>query len=253
MKVFKILSIIFLNFASFACIPVGQDSHQEPIQNTTDNPKEQQPSQLATMHVRVQELEEEMNQLKGQIDTLQEAFKTGKMPGQPDDESSDNSLSTRVNDLEVALEEVRRKVGITSGSLNSISTENNYANTDHQVAKNISELRFFFQDKKYQAVISNADNLSKTATKTQKSEIEFMKGQSSFHLGDYTNAALQLDQFVKSKPRSKDDLAQAKLYLGDCFKKLGDHKTAKIYYSDVKNNYKNSKFASQARQRLTGI
>lgn len=256
---FGILNIITL----IGCVPVGGPTIEKDVVEMKNRVgslestlNKTTSAQLATTSAKAQNLEEEVNRLKGRMDTLEVAMKTGSIPGSVEDEfSQPTSLPARVKELESIVNMLQNKYSSAPQAKQKdvLITPNKPAATTTQVIVGINGLRNAFTKKKYSFIIANAGFALKNAESKDKAEIIYLKARSHHFKNQTREAALLFDEFIKSKPTNKNDIAQAKLYLGDCFKKLGDKKTAKIYYQEVKTGFKNTIYSKAAQRRLTNI
>lgn len=264
----KASAYVALMIGSLACVPVGGPKIQNDVVEmknrmgsleSTVNRKTS--TQIAAATAKIFDLEQEVNRLKGKVDTLEVALKTGAMPGTVVDEfSAPTSLPSRVKELEEIVDQLQNKTSSVSAKNSSRLAHSKKAPTTAPAAVAVSSakvslksLNTAFKKKNYSLVIDQADEVINTSKGHVKSEALYLKARSSHFTNKTREAALLFDAFINSKPKNKDDIAQAKLYLGDCFKKLGDMKTAKIYYKEVENNFKGTVYSKAAKKRLTKI
>ena len=171
------------------------------------------------------------------------------MPGQPDDDgpSMAKKLVAIIERLEVVEENQRNIMKLQEKS--SKLTKKPKASKRKQ-AKTVDALKKAFADKRYRHVKEDAPSVIKKYKKgtTNRKDSQYMYAESLYKLGDIKNAALEFDEYLKSKPKKK--IAHANLRLGDCFRHLGEPATAKIYYDEIVSSYRNSEEAKLAEKRL---
>lgn len=202
---------------------------------------------IASTQADMDRLVRDIQLLKGEIDTLKNALRTGVVPGEEGGVAEGvtlQSLAERVESVEqaqVELLEALGKAGIKKGKK---ATRVGAAST--------KELQEAFDAKKFKSVIEDAAEVIKKESGESKSEAKYLWAEAYFKLGKMRDAALKYNDLLDSKP-SKEMTATVKMRLGDCFRNLGDNATAKIYYEELISDFPSSDEAEKAKERLAEL
>ena len=201
---------------------------------------------LASISTKLEKQTLEIQKLKGDIDSLKVGVRTGQLPGQdPEQDSVAKTLSsilTRLNKVELNQKEIVAVIEKDSKPKSKSSPK----------IKSLKNLRIAFANKKYKDVIASSSFVyKKMKSKTSKLEVIYIEAESLYQLGQIRESALKFNEYLEMKP--KYNIAKVKNRLGDCFRRLGDKSTAKLYYQEVVNDYKGSKDAKIAKERLAKL
>lgn len=202
---------------------------------------------IASTQADMDRLVRDIQLLKGEIDTLKNALRTGVVPGEEGGVAEGVTLQTlaeRVESVEqaqVELLEALGKAGIKKGKK---ATRVGAAST--------KELQEAFDAKKFKSVVEDAAEVIKKETGESKAEAKYLWAEAYFKLGKMRDAALKYNDLLDSKP-SKEMMATVKMRLGDCFRNLGDNATAKIYYEELISDFPSSDEAEKAKERLAEL
>lgn len=205
---------------------------------------------LASNHAELERMNHEMQQIRGEIDSLKVGVSTGQMPGR---ENQPNSvagqlgrLSDRLDDLEQTQEELLE--ALKKAGLGKSNAKKNSGNS--KKISNVGDLQGAFDDKKYKQVIEEGPRLATTGSSADKEKARFLTAEALFKLGKMREAVLKYSEFVESHPSPKL-VPIVKMRLGDCFRHLGDKTTAQIYYEELIKEFPDSDEAGKAKERLS--
>ena len=224
---------------------------QNELKITDNSLKSSSNRRAANTNTKMERLGIDIQKMKGEIDAIRVGVVTGQLPGQTDDEGPSMAkklvaVIERIEDLEKQQKKLLDIIEKSSKkSAKSAKTKKN-----RKSSKSFKSLNSAFKDKRYRHVKEDAPKVIrkyKKGTKNRK-EAQFIFAESLYKLGDIKSAALEFDEYLKSKPKSK--IAHANLRLGDCFRHLGEPATAKIYYDELLASYGKSSEAKIAQERL---
>ena len=203
---------------------------------------------IASTNTRIERLKRDIQLIRGELGTLKVGIITGQLPGAGSQEEgsiaqSIDQIILRLDDLE-ATQKTLKKIADNKKNPENIHSE--------AVIITIEELRKAFQQKKYQTVIADGpQRLKKETKKRKKEEVSFLIAESLYKIGNLREAALKFNDYLEMSPAK--NIAHTKLRLGDCFRHLGDKKTASVYYEQLISEHPKSNAAKRAAKRLENI
>ena len=222
---------------------------QNDLKTSDNSLKSTSNQRAANTNTKLERVTIEMQKMKGEIDALRVGVITGQLPGQVEDEgpSMAKKLLAVIERLE-ALEEQQKKILDVIDKAGESKKKKD--KKDRKTSKSIKQLEQAFTDKRYRHVKEDGPDVIKLYKKGTKNrhDAQFFFAESLYKLGDIKSAALEFDEYLKSKPKTR--LAHANLRLGDCFRHLGDSATAKIYYDELVQSFGSSDEAKIAQERL---
>lgn len=210
---------------------------------------------IASGNVKVEQLQQELQRLKGEMDGLKVGVKTGKIPG---DNSTEPSLSDRIDEFSAHLDELEATQAELLEAVKALESSKSKKSQKPQKSQSskgaegatLSKVRTAFNKKDYKYVIDNGEQvLAKEKSGKQKEEIIYFQAESLFHENKLRDAALKYNDLLDIKP-TKDRVAHAKMRLGDCFRQLGDNATAKLYYEELVSQFPDKPEGRKAKERL---
>lgn len=220
------------------------DSSDKSLKNVSNK-------RAANANTRMERISIDIQKIKGELDALRVGVVTGQLPGQTDDDgpSMAKKLSAVIERLEAVEENQRKVLEVIEKSSKSVKSKSSKSKGRKSIGT-LSGIRAAFKDKRYRHVKEDAPKVIRKFKKGTKNrrEVQYLYAESLYKLGDIKNAALEFDEYLKSKPKKK--VAHANLRLGDCFRHLGEPATAKIYYDEIVSSYANSEEAKTAAKRL---
>ncbi len=177
-------------------------------------------------------------------------------------------------DIEVAVEELRFEISRLNGVL---SEREQFQNQQFEILKkelealakriqSVEDLAVHKETKKNEelrATYENAENLFKQKKYEEAIEIlnilleknpkndkaHFLLAETFFSLKEYSNAAIELNEFKKRFPKH-ELFPKAIYYQALCFKKLNKPKEARLFYKELLEKYPKSSFARLAKKEM---
>ena len=204
---------------------------------------------IASTQSELERLSHEMQQVHGEIDALKVGVSTGQMPG-VDPATQEHSvaatmakLSERLDAIETSQQElldVIKKAGQKGAGAKK---------KDSKAIADADELQKAYDKHRYKQIVEDAPKLTRVGAAKDRELARFLLASSEFKLGNFQEAALKFSDFLESKPAEKF-LPEAKLRLGDCFHRLGDNATARVYYAEVVKEFPASQEAAKATEHI---
>jgi tetratricopeptide (TPR) repeat protein len=194
---------------------------------------------IASTSTRIEKLTSDIQRIKGDIDVLRVGVTTGKLPGVEDEQ--EDSVGKTLSDLMArieALEDAQKEMLTALKKMGQPSKSDAKAQNPKSEAETLVGIRDFrkaFDDKKYTQILKDVEPAIKRNSGNVKNELLYFEFESLYQLGRWQDSALKLDGFLKASPPANLKL-KAQLRLGDCFRKLGDKDTAKIFYQELIDN-----------------
>jgi TolA-binding protein len=212
---------------------------------------------IANSSSKLDQIEHEIQVVRGEVDTLRVRVETGRNPGAV--ENGEEDLPTSASDTASILErlakleeaqieilEILEKGGkgpLKAGKAGK-GTEKKSENL-----KNFSEFQKAFQGRKYSAITTSAGDALKKLKGDERREVAFMEAESLYRLDKLKDATLKFNKYIevnKNGPR----VDEAEMRMGDCFRRLGDKDTALIYYKELLEKHPDSSYADKAKERV---
>lgn len=203
---------------------------------------------IASTGIRLDQFDESIRALQGEVDTLKRGVITGELPGM---EAQPDSVAKAITGLEVRLEEFEKaqiEILTLLKSKNAASKKRK-----RPELKNISDMKKSFEKKQYLYIVQDGHGIiSSMKDKKLQDEAKFLFAESLFKLGRLRDAALKFNRLASesSLPEKGSHIA---FRLGDCFRLLGDKKAAVVFYQDVVAKFPESEEAEAAREQLSKL
>ena len=213
---------------------------------------------VASTQTRMDQLQLELQKIKGEIDTLRVGVTTGKMPGVDEKDAPEGSVTQTLTSIQSRLETLEESQSEILAAISKYSSKSGGKGEEKEKkgaagqGKDVKEFKDAYHAKRYKFVIENAKAVLEKSPKKEKQELLYFYAESLYKLGKLRDAALQYNDFVEKYPSAKD-VPHAKMRMGDCFRHLGDISTAKLYYSELVDKYPKSEEAEKAKERLKGL
>lgn len=213
-------------------------------------------TKLASSVNSLQQIDSEIDKLKGEIGALKVGVHSGSLPGE--NLGLELSVADRLQALERDMAQLKSKP-IVDNKITSTKEESQEiespASQNVEKTKNLKlsflDIEKMYKNKKWKEVINGFEfalDKSKLST-VQKRKRAYYLGDSYYNKQEYEQAAVYLSEYVNISPRGKY-ISISKLHLGDCFRKLGDEGTAKIFYEEVVSSVPQAPIAKIARAHL---
>jgi tol-pal system protein YbgF len=199
----------------------------------------------------ISELRENLQQLRGQVETL----KKDSSLGSKKDEQLLNNILLRINFIENFLEIGNKSSSDASdktGKSNGISAAKDPAKKQDK-EKAYSAAYQIFQEGLYSKARSEFQNFLIAYPDSEYSDnAQFWIGECYFFEQKYESAILEYEKVTKNYPNG-NKVPYALLKQGISFLKLGDKTSAKLLLQEVIKNYPNTSQARIARSNLQEI
>lgn len=200
---------------------------------------------IANSTTKIDRLERDLRNIRGEVDTLRVGVVTGQMPGQTEGQGSIAETLQMLQERLVKLEETQAEV------LNMLQKKNKKkrSNNSNGKLKKLPDFKAAFEKQQHKTVIKDIEAAIKKANGKEKQELKYIQAESLFKLGSIREAALKFNQFSESYS-SDSRMHHIQMRMGDCFRQLGDSDTAKIYYQEVIDKYPDTDSAKTSTTRL---
>lgn len=210
---------------------------------------------IAGVQGRLNDIETKLQKMTGQLDALKVGVITGRYPGLS---SEHESVAGTLSDLQVrtdALNATQKTLLKEFKALLALYDKKKKVKRSkkRKKIKDLAGLKDAFGRKHYRYVFEDAQVVIKRLQdKPTRFEAMYLLAESTFKLGKIRDAALYFNDLVEAGGEQKF-LRLAKLRLGDCFRHLGDKKTARLFYQDVVTNFADSDEAKKAKEKLQAL
>jgi tetratricopeptide (TPR) repeat protein len=208
---------------------------------------------VAGLHSNLDEFSEQIHRIDGQIDTIKKGFELGRLPDASD---NDFSIDSRIRGLDKRLllvEETQGEILRLLETIEQNSSKKTKRSKRHKISS-LKEAEEAFKQKRYIHIIRDLPKALDSSKTKGKTDLSYYYAQSLFKVGRIHQAALAFKDIEDSKKFSSEHKKRMiKLRLGDCFRHLGDNKTALVYYTELLDKYPSSKEAGYAKDYLKKI
>lgn len=203
---------------------------------------------IATNQAELDRLGREIQQLHGDVDALRVGVVTGQMPG-IDPAQQENSLATTIAKLGERLEAIEQSQEELIEALHKAGLKSGKKKDSRKTIASVSEMQQAFDAQHYKQVVDEASHVLKGLEGGERDHARYLLAESFYKLGKLREAALRFNDLMEGKPDAKW-MAPAKMRIGDCFRRLGDTATAKVYYEELIKDFPRSDEAVKAKERL---
>ena len=210
---------------------------------------------LAEVQRRIATLEVKLQKMQGLLDAVKVGVITGRYPGLGAEHESVagtlSALQTNVDELSSNQKRVLKEFK----SLLAVYDKQKRVKRSkkRKKIKDLAGLQQAFGRKRYRYVFEDAQAVIKRLQgQPKRFEAMYLLAESTFKLGKIRDAALYFNDLVEAGSTRRYQRL-AKLRLGDCFRHLGDKKSARLFYQDVINNFADSEEAKKATAKLQSL
>lgn len=206
---------------------------------------------IANTQAELDKIYRDLQEIRGDMDSLKVGVVTGQLPGQPIAENSlaqsMTKLDTRMEHLEQTqsdLIEALKKAGL------NIKTPPKKAETKIETPE---QLKTALDQKLYDQVITEGNRLlNEASTDITRSEIKLSLAESHFQL-EHHRDAVELFTSILDSYHLKEKIPFVKMRLGDSFRHLGDLASARSHYEELVRDYPQSSEALVAQEKLATV
>ncbi len=171
---------------------------------------------------------DQMRRLEGELAKVRVGVVTGHMPDLRENYDSIANTLRRLDDRIAGLEKMQLEL------LDLLEKSKKAKPKKRTALKDLSAVTEAFENKKYNFIIEDAKAIAKSLASKPKQlhQLKFYEAESYYKLGEQRQAAFLFSELEEIK-ESDEFTFKVKKRLGDCFRLLGDGKTALIYYKEV--------------------
>ncbi len=223
----------------------------------------------AESEIRQNAYETNLQSIKGELDTFRHFLGLKDLKADElDNLRLDNRLVSmrkntkdleKVNERMKRIEERQKEIlkhleKIAKSKLASASTQKTKAKASTKKSKinSLTQANRAFRTKHYTQLTEELPELIKKKKATQRPPLQFLYAESLYNLGRVNEAALAYDGLLKTT-KNKRRLRKVYLRMGDCFRRMGDSKTATIYYEELIEKYPKAREAMAASSQLSKL
>lgn len=233
------------------------------LENDVQDKNNQEGQRFVSASGQIQELQNSIRTLKGEIDRLEIGVREGELPGGEQKKKS-KSIASQVHKLRQdiqniesqhikALEERLRSLELTQNKILILLEKLDKKKTRSSSATLKTRLDFkkAYNNKQYVRVTEQAPALLAAKKKVKDiNSIHYFYAESLFKIGRLQEAAIAFGELIQKDPFRGNLAARLRLRMGDAFRLLGDYKTAKSYYQIVLDDYPKSDSQQKAQELL---
>ncbi len=211
---------------------------------------------IAGVQGRLDAFENKLQKITGQLDALKVGVITGRYPGLSSEHESVASTLSKLQTRTAELSATQATLLKEFKALLALYDKKKHVKRSKKRKKitNLAGLKTAFERQRYRYVFEDAPTVIKRLRgKSTRFEAMYLLAESTFKLGKIRDAALYFNDLVEAGGDDEKYLRLAKLRLGDCFRFLGDKKTARLFYQDVVDAYAGSEEAHKATEKLQAL
>ncbi len=207
---------------------------------------------------RLNQMQEDLQKIRGDIDKLNVGVRTGELPGQGDQEPSLAKQMAELKELvkdynpekNAALEEKVDALEKTQIEILSLLEKLDKKKGDNKKTKLTSKtIEHAFHAKHFKEIVEDAPHILASKGLKHSESIRYYYSESLFRTGSIQEAAISFSELLK-KDHLGDLEPKARLRMGDCFRSLGDKKTALSYYKLLIDKFPESKESELAKKHI---
>lgn len=204
--------------------------------------------QIVQMTTNLEALKSQQQQIRGDIDLLKVAVRTGQFPGSSPDAESFAKVLARMREQIAALEQTQ---GIMLEKMGQ-TTPKKGKSKESKALQTLAQLEELFNQKKYQGILEDAPLLIEKLDGSSKAQARYLYAESLFKAGKLSDAALAFNSLLDDQALTEIK-PQIQMRLGDSFRLLGEEKVAAVYYSELIEKFPESEAAQTAKNHLTKL
>jgi tetratricopeptide (TPR) repeat protein len=208
---------------------------------------------------RTSQIQEDLQRLKGELDRLQIGVQKGEIPGMSGSEPSiaqqiamineklKNFNADKIEERIVELEKAQKEILNLLEKLDKKKAESH--TTKKQKLNSLTAIEQAFHNKHYKDIVQEAPQLLSKKGNKDANSIRYYYAESLYKVGDMREAAISFGELLKTETHG-DRGAKIRLHMGDCFRKLGDKKTAIAYYKLLVEKFPKSSESQSAKEHI---
>ena len=229
------------------------------LENEIQDKQQTNSRQYVSASSRVSQLQEDVQKIRGEIDKLQVGIQKGEMPGQST--SHEPSIAKQVHDIREILKgydpEKAVQLDAKMDALEKAQIEilsilerlDKKKGDKKAKASTFKTVEQAFQAKRFKEVVDEAPHLLTLKGQKNVELIRYYYSESLFRVGNVREAAISFSELLK-KENLGDLGPKVRLRMGDCFRNLGDKKTAEAYYKLLIEKFPQSHESELAKKQI---
>lgn len=224
------------------------------LENEVQDKQQMNSRQYVSSSSRTSKVEEDLKKIKGEMDRLQIGIQKGEIPGMDDGEPSIAkqvaSLREKVTELEQRVQEFEKSQKEILTVLEKIDKKK-VQSPGSQKTKltNAKAFERAFHSKHYRDIVESAPNFIANKHNKDRDLVRYYYSESLFKTGNTKEAAVSFGDLIQ-KFQGGDKAPKVRLRLGDCFRILGDKKTALEYYKILVEKYPKASESLEAHNHI---
>ena len=206
---------------------------------------------IANTQAELDKIFRDLQQIRGDMDSLKVGVVTGQLPGQP---IAENSLAQSLTKLDSRMEQMEQTQADLIDALKkaglNIKTPPKKAEIKIQSPE---QLKTALENKLYEQVIIEGNRLlNESSSEITKSELRLTLAESHYQLRHHRDA-IEFFITILDSYHLKEKIPFVKMRLGDSFRELGELATARAYYEELVREYPESKEALLIHEKLAAV
>jgi TolA-binding protein len=230
------------------------------LENEFQDKHQMNSRQQVSASSRVSQMQDELAKLRGEVDRLQVGIQKGEVPGLDDHEPS---IAKQVAAIHEQLKDVdlhklqERMIALEKAQTEMLSLlekmDKKKLTKPHNKRAALQNTKGFehaFHNKQFKDIVDEAPTvLSGKIAHKEAESIRYFYSESLYRLGNMREAAVSFAELLEQDLRA--ELApKVRLRMGDCFRNLGDKKTAIAYYKLLVEKFPKATESEEARKHL---
>lgn len=230
------------------------------LENEVQDKQQTNSRQQFSASSRVSEMQDELLKIRGEINRLQVGIQKGEVPGLNENEPSIAKQVAAINEKlnSIDLEKLEQRIlGLEKAQdeILSILQKLDKKKAEKPLNRkpklgNLKAIEHAFHSKQYKEIVEEAPSLlSNKAHHKEFESIRYFYSESLYMLGNTREAAVSFGELLKKEGRA--DLGpKIRMRMGDCFRKLGDKKTAIAYYKLLVEKFPKASESEEAKKHI---
>ncbi len=230
------------------------------LENELQDKQQANSRQYVSTSSRTGQLEDELRKIHGDIDRLQTGVQRGELPGQT---SSEPSIAKQISEIRERLKQFdleklktieERVLAVEKAQIEVLAAlektdkpEKKKSNKKEKVPT-LKSLEQDFQARRYKGIVETIPSLLEKPGK-DNDMLRYYYSESLFKIGNMREAAVSFGELLKRENLGHFN-PKVRLRMGDCFRNLGDKKTAIAHYKLLVDKYPESSEADLAKKLI---
>ncbi len=218
--------------------------------------------QYVSASSRVGQMEQDLQKMKGEIDRLELGVQKGELPGTRDTDPSiakdiaaiaeklknfDPEKYSKFDERILALEKTQNEILALLEKIDKKRSEKPASKIKLSTLKGVEEA---FHKKQFKEIVENAPELLSNKHHAKDADmLKYYYAESLFRTGNMKESAIAFGELIK-KESIASFAPKIRLRLGDCFRNLGDKKTAIAYYKLLLEKFPSASESETAKQHI---